>query len=234
MVTHSTLLTQTDDTESVTESTASLPSPIGDTYLLRQFREKNTAVEAEHGVRLVDVLPTIREATADVRSTALDVLVALKALFIAINTKRYRSGQVKQDARLVELDKALSALRAAMDAFKTDRRMELLAPYRSVFERFDAGALKNMPLRSLYLSFVFASNLTMVCHGIVGLAETVTATATKRARARLWFPTGLRNFGKFLRDGRGADQEAVGEDTQLEETVEAADTKIYSTSYPVL
>ena len=220
---------KSDDTDSVAD-TASSNTIMGDTYLLRQFREKNIAVEADHNVRLVDVLPTIRAATADLRQSAIDVIVALKDLMISINTKRYRGGQVEQDARLVALDKALTELHATMDAFKTDRRLALLEPYKSVLAQVDAGTMRNIPLRSLYLSFVYAANLMVVCDGVVVCAESVAATATKRTRARLWFPTGLRHLWKFLREGRSAEQEAVGEDANLEETVEAEDTRKYSKS----
>ena len=218
------------DTSSVNSEANSTSTAVSDGYLLRQFRELNTAAEAEHGVRLVDVLPSIREATADMRTAAADVLTALKALIIAVNTKRYRGGQAEQDARLVALDRALTGLRDAMAAFRADRRFVLLEPYGSVFERVDAGSLRNMPLRSLYLGFVFASNLTMVCTAIVTLAECVTATAAKRAHARLWAPTGLRHIWKLLREGRGEEQGVVGEDQKLEETVESVDTKKYSKS----
>ena len=57
-----------NDAPSISDG-ASGHTVVGDTYLLRQFREKNVAVEAEHGVRLVDVLPTIREATSKCECT---------------------------------------------------------------------------------------------------------------------------------------------------------------------
>ncbi|TFK82815.1 hypothetical protein K466DRAFT_666286 [Polyporus arcularius HHB13444] len=215
-----------DDTNSDGDSVAS-GTTIGDTYLLRQFRERNIAAETEHHVRLVDILPTIREATADVRDAGIAVLGALKELIVAVNTKRYKRSHSEQDARLLELDRALSALRTAMEDFKDDKRLLLLQPYQHLFEQADAGLLKVVPLRSLYLAFVFTANLTAVSNGIVALAENVSHTAAKRRKARLWAPKGLRAIGKVLRSGRGSGEDAVGEDAQKDEDVQSEDVRRY-------
>lgn len=161
----------------------------------------------------------------------MEVLAAIQALIVTVNTKRYKRGSAEQDARLVELDGKLSALRTAMGDFKSDRRYLLLQPYQYLFEQADAGVLKNVPLRSLYVSFVFASNLTTTCNAIISLAENVKYTAAKRTKAKLWFPKGLRAIGKLLRSPIGAGQSAAGEDSQPEQTVESEDTKIYSMSH---
>ncbi|KAI0764943.1 hypothetical protein C8Q74DRAFT_1430417 [Fomes fomentarius] len=214
------------DTDS-TADTITTSVTVGDSFLLRQFREHNTIVEAENNVRLVDILPALREATAEVRATGVEVLAAIQALIVTVNTKRYKRGSAEQDARLVELDKKLSALRTAMGDFKSDRRFLILQPYQYLFEQADAGVVKNVPLRSLYLSFVFASNLTTTCNAIISLAENVNHTAAKRTKAKLWFPKGLRAIGKLLRSPLGAGQSAAGEDSQPEQTVESEDTKNY-------
>ncbi|RDX52625.1 hypothetical protein OH76DRAFT_172302 [Lentinus brumalis] len=51
------------------------------------------------------------QATAVVRDTGIAVLGALKELIVAVNTKRYKCSQSEQDTRLLELDRAPSALR---------------------------------------------------------------------------------------------------------------------------
>ena len=216
-----------DDANSDTDSVSS-GSTIGDTYLLRQFRERNVAAEIEHHVRLVDILPTVREATTDVREACIAVLSALRELIVAVNTKRYKRSHSEQDARLLALDRALSTLRTAMEDFKSDRRLLLLQPYQHLFEQADAGILKTVPLRSLYLAFVFTANLTAVSNSIVALAENVSHTAAKRKRARLWAPKGLRAIWKVLRSGRGSGEAATGEDVQKDESVESEDVKRYS------
>ncbi|KAI0371992.1 hypothetical protein BV20DRAFT_940807 [Pilatotrama ljubarskyi] len=208
-----------EETDSVSESSAS-GTISDDTFLLRQFRERNLAAETEYGVRLIDVLPSIREATVELRGAGVAVLSSLQDLIIAVNTNRYKRGSTLQDARLAELDKALSTLRAAIDDFKADRRFALLKPYEAVLDKLDSGAISKIPLRSLYLSYVFAANLSTVCAGIVTLAELVSETAAKRPRARLWAPKGIRAIGKLLRSRRGAGEDAVGEDTPPEDAVQ--------------
>ena len=70
-----------DDTDSFTDPNASSET-IGDTYLLRQFRERNVAAEKEHNVGLVDILPNLRDAT-----------VVLSALCIRMTHCNARSRQ---------------------------------------------------------------------------------------------------------------------------------------------
>ncbi|KAI1798167.1 hypothetical protein LXA43DRAFT_979068 [Ganoderma leucocontextum] len=217
--------TASDDTQSIAESTAS-STAIGDTYLLRQFRERNTAAEAQYHVRLVDVLPNIREATAGVRTAGVDVLDALQKLIVSVNTKRYRRSHADQDALLLELDKALTALRDALEDFKNDRRFVLLQPFRALLDRANAEEMKNIPLRSLHISFVFTSNLVSTCSSIISLAECVSSTAAKRPKARLWIPTGLRTIGKML-GSRSGPGDVAGEDTAPEEEIEKHNSHRY-------
>lgn len=218
-----------EDTESVSEAQSDASgTAVDDTFLLRQFRERNLAAEEEHSVRLIDVLPNIREATTELRAAGVATLSSIQALIVAVNTHRYKRGNAIQDARLVELDTSLTALRTAIADFKADRRFVLLQPYQAVFEKHDSGAVNKIPLRALYQSYVFAANLTVVCTGIVQLAELASETAAKRTRARLWAPKGLRAIVKLLRSPDGAGEGAVGEDAQPEQAVEAEERRDYS------
>ncbi|KAI0777718.1 hypothetical protein BD413DRAFT_519071 [Trametes elegans] len=217
---------QHEDTDTVSDAPSS-STAVDDTLLLRQFRERNMAAETEHRVRLIDVLPNVREATAELRVAAVAVLASLKELIVAVNTNRYKRGHVLQDARLAELDTALANLRGAVEDFKVHRRLLILEPYRDVLDKADAGAVNKVPLRSLYLSYVFAANLSAVCNGVTALAELVSETAAKRTHARLWAPKGLRAIGKLLRSGRGAGENAVGEDAQPEDAVETEERREY-------
>ncbi|KAI0360638.1 hypothetical protein OH77DRAFT_1418621 [Trametes cingulata] len=214
-----------EETDSVSESTASGPIS-DDTFLLRQFRERNLAAETEYRVRLMDVLPSIREATAELREAGVAVLSSLQGLITAVNTNRYKRGSTLQDERLAELDKALATLRAAIEDFKTDRRLALIRPYETMLEKAESGGTSKVPLRSLYLSYVFAANLSTACNGIVTLAELVSETAAKRPRARLWAPKGIRAIGKLLRSRQGAGEDTVGEDTPPEDAVQTEE-KVY-------
>ncbi|EIW51294.1 uncharacterized protein TRAVEDRAFT_54686 [Trametes versicolor FP-101664 SS1] len=207
-----------EDTESVSEAQSDASgTAVDDTFLLRQFRERNLAAEEEHGVRLIDVLPNIRDATTELRAAGVATLASIQALIVAVNTHRYKRGNALQSTRLAELDTSLTALRAAIADFKADRRFVLLQPYQAVFEKHDAGAVNRIPLRALYQSYVFASNLAVVCTGIVQLAELASQTAAKRTRARLWAPKGLRAIVKLLRTPNGPGEGAVGEDVQPEQ-----------------
>ncbi|CDO75856.1 hypothetical protein BN946_scf184833.g7 [Trametes cinnabarina] len=218
------------DDESASESVSdsgSLATAVDDTLLLRQFRERNDAAEEEFHVRLVDVLPNVREATADLRAAGIGALASLKELVVAVNTNRYKRGTALQDGCLAELDKSLATLRLALDDFKTNRRLIIVQPYQAVLEQADSGTLKKFPLRALYISYVFCANLIVVSNGIITLAQYISETARKHNRARLWAPKGLRAIGKLLRSGRGGGEDAVGEDPQPEQSVESEEKREY-------
>ncbi|KAH9896908.1 hypothetical protein C8Q73DRAFT_642067 [Cubamyces lactineus] len=217
---------QTEDTASVSDA-GTTGTAVDDTILLRQFRERNLAAESEYRVRLVDVLPSVRESTADLRAAGVAVLASLKDLIIAVNTNRYKRGHALQDARLAELDKALITLRAALEEFKISKRLIILQPYQAMLQQAESGALNKFPLRGLYISYVFAANLIAVSNGIISLAEDVNEIAMKRQHARLWAPKGLRAIGKLLRSRRGAGEDAVGEDPEPEEVVESEEKREY-------
>ncbi|KAM5537128.1 hypothetical protein V8D89_009274 [Ganoderma adspersum] len=214
------------DTQSVGDESTAFSTAIGDTYLLRQFRERNNAAETQYHVRLVDVLPNLREATAGVRAAGVEVLDAIQKLIVSVNTKRYTRGHVEQDVLLLQLEKSLTGLRDALEDFKNDQRFVLLQPFRDLLDRAHAGEMKSIPLRSLHMSFVFTSNLVSTSSAIVTLAEYVSKTAAKRPKTRLWLPTGLRAIGKALMS-RGSGGEAVGEDTAPKEEIEMHNTRKY-------
>ena len=216
--------TVSEDSQTTTESATS-STAVGDTHLLRQFRGLNSAAEAQYHVRLVDILPNLREATAGLRAACVDVLDALQKLIVSVNTKRYKRSHAEQDVCLLKLDEALNGLRNALEDFKNDRRFILLQPFRELLDTADAGEMKSIPLRSLHVAFVYASNLVSTSTAIISLAEYVSITAAKRPKARLWLPTGLRAVGKAL---RSKGSEAVGEDTAPEEEIEIHNTRKYS------
>ena len=215
------------DTQSFGDESTVASTAIGDTYLLRQFRERNNAAEMQHHVRLVDVLPNLCEATAGVRAACVEVLDAMQKLIVSINTKRYKRGHAEQDVLLLQLEKSLTGLRDALEDFKNDQRFVLLQPFRDLLGRAHTGEIRSIPLRSLHISFVFTSNLVSTSSAIVALAEYVSKTAAKRPKARLWLPTGIRAIGKALMS-RGSGGEAVGEDIAPKEEIEMHNTQKYS------
>ncbi|KAH9919970.1 uncharacterized protein BXZ73DRAFT_104789 [Epithele typhae] len=198
----------TPENESVADSQI---TATGDSYLFRQFRNCNATVEQEHRVRLVDILPTIREATSEVRAAAHEVLSNIKLL----------------DALLIELDKSLTLLKDAMAAFKNNGRFVLLQPFQPLLEHHDAGKIRHLPLRSLYVAFAFTSNLTTVCRAIQTLAETVIAVASKRKTPKLWGPTSFRRLWQVLRSSRGSGQDVVGEDHTSDKPQDAEEIRAH-------
>ncbi|GJE92380.1 fusaric acid resistance protein-like domain containing protein [Phanerochaete sordida] len=190
----------------------------GDTPLLRQLRHKHSAAESAHAVRMHDLLPVIEDATAELRAACAAGLAATQAVLDSINTRRYaRQGDRESGARLAALDAALEQLRGALAAFQDVRRRALLAPFGGVLADARAAppaALRPgaLPLRSLYVSFVFAANLVVCADAVRGLMEYVQLTAHARRRNRLWAPGGLRALARALVARGDTSDQAAGED----------------------
>lgn len=203
----------------------------GDTYLLRQLLRKNHSLEEANMVRFQDVMPVIRESTKDLRDACSDGLQAIKDVFDSINLKRWtRGGAADSEQRVQDLTKSIERLKTALEAFKTSNRLQLLEPFQSIISSCKTKeARSSLPLRSLYVSFVFASNLIVAADGIIDLMETVQHTASKRTHNRIWAPGSIRAVLKALTTRGDHSDQVIGEDEQPEVVAEdEKDMKSYS------
>lgn len=203
--------------------------------MLRQLRERHRTAEAKYSVRMQDVLPVISSATADLRASCIAGLGATQILVDGINLRRYaRKGARESDQHLQDLDDALERLKVSLESFKSSDRLNLLQPFHAVFADAKVNNFGALPIRSLYVSFVFSSNLIVLSDAVVKLMESVQKTATKRRRNRVWAPGGLRALGKALLSRGEVSDQATGEDNvpQPDEEVKK-DEKPYSKLSPL-
>ncbi|KAI0041578.1 hypothetical protein FA95DRAFT_677065 [Auriscalpium vulgare] len=202
-----------------------------DTYLIQQVYNRNNTAEKELSLGLLDVLPTLKEATASLRHAAVDGIAAVRKMIDCLNHHRYTwiRSQARSDALYSEhvelLDHATDNLRTALEEFKADKRLRLLDPYRSHLEAAETHKDQaKLPLRGLYVSYVFSATFIGVAEAILVLMELVRATnATKRSKNRLWAPSGLRHIAHALFiDKRGRnDGREFGEQDVVEQVVSA-------------
>ncbi|KAJ7619832.1 hypothetical protein DFH06DRAFT_1482861 [Mycena polygramma] len=213
---------------SSSSSASSSSVPRGDsrwheTQLLRSFHTQHAALEAAHNVRPADVLPVLDACTRSMRRATIDALSAIGAEIARVNRTRWRR---RTDSGESELDKAAASLGAAIEEFKTVRRMELLQPFAALLDVHAAAANENetnearerelLPLRSLFIAYVFVSNMLSIAEAVQVLLGAVQDINAKRTRgARLWAPTGLRNVWWLLttKGDSGDGAAAFGEDT---------------------
>ncbi|KAF7792649.1 hypothetical protein EIP86_003746 [Pleurotus ostreatoroseus] len=211
----------TAESSSVSLSTldSSRTVAVGDTHLLRQLRKRNHSAEAAHAVRITDVLPLIEDVTSELRAACSGALGAVQAVLDNINTRRYNfrkraTYRAEADALVVELDAAVERLRSALTEFSERRRLLLVEPFEPMLQKAteDKGP---MPLRSLYIAYVFAANLIVLSESALSLAEVVQATAAKRTRPRLWGPAGLHALYTAITSRSDGDvsEQAAGEDS---------------------
>ncbi|KAJ7463697.1 hypothetical protein FB451DRAFT_1352935 [Mycena latifolia] len=185
-----------------------------ETYLLRQLHTRNAEREAAHGVRPADVLPLLDSATRELRHAAAATLAAVRAELAQVNHTRWRRDPASETTCSAALDAAAVRLRAAVTDFNALGRTELLAPFLPLLDAPDS-APEELPLRALFVAYVFAANMVAVAEALLGLAGTVQAVGAKRKRARLWAPTHVRGLWKLIRARGDKADGAFGEDTSV-------------------
>lgn len=197
-----------------------LSSPTtNDTYLLRRIHHRNTVVENTHNVRVQDILPVIHHSTKNLRLACLHGLETAKSNIDHVNKRRWRKNSDVDAQMSRALDEAVGKLSRALAAFKETERLALLDPFMNMIGTAKTREeQENLPLRSLYLAYVFGSNLISTSSAVLGFMEEVRDLVGKRKKNRLWAPSGLRRLWKLV--GAKGDQTdgaaAFGEDVTVQ------------------
>lgn len=213
----------------------------GDSTLIRQLVLHQRSRETELQVRLLDILPILRESTSPLRAACGAALGACEEVIAGVNRARWKRGSKSLREKEVQLDEAIETLRREAEAFKAEGRLEVVRPYVALLQDGGTDAApapgsKNThtpvpPIRGLIIAQVFSAHLVVTADSITALCETVRSTSAKRQRARLWAPSKLRALGKWILR-RDTDDEAdrmLGEDLRPGvEKVEEAQEKPYS------
>lgn len=186
-----------------------------DTFLLQQIYQHNEAGERQNSLRLVDLLPLLRDATIELRSAASDALTAVSGTVNFVNSTRWSwastaDAQVEQEHRL---DSAAERLGSALAEFKLTGRLRLLEPFEPHL------GTENPPLRGLYVCYVFSTSIVVVSEAILAVVETVQKTSNKRKKNRLWAPKGLRQLAHafFVEKSTEGDLSVYGEAREITE-----------------
>lgn len=199
--------------EEQTDSTLDLSTPTNDTYLLRQIHKCNTVLEQNHSVRIEHVLPIINQATAELRRACAEGIEAAKASIDSVNQCRWHRNLERDTELTLGLDEAITRLLSTLVAFKETNRLILLEPFMSMLKTPKTREEQDsLPLRSLYLSYVFGSNLIVTSDGLLSFMELVRNTVSKRKNQRLWAPKGLRKLGKLFTVRGGKTDGVFGDD----------------------
>ncbi|KAH8103409.1 hypothetical protein BXZ70DRAFT_728472 [Cristinia sonorae] len=209
--------------EAVDSSATDVASTLGpsegltsETFLLHELRSRNRVAEASHSVRMTDVMPTVREATRDLRASTSASITAVQSVLDSINTKRYsRNGDADADKKVEQLADSMHHLRQALADFKETKRLQLVEPFQPLLEAtkgYKTGASAPPPLRTLFISFVFGANMVTLAEGVLNMMEFVLATASKRRRNRLWAPNSILAIFKALATRDRRDEQGAGED----------------------
>ncbi|KAN0131986.1 Protein of unknown function (DUF2422) domain containing protein [Lactarius tabidus] len=166
-----------------------------DTHLLNHVFNPDVTRESSFKVTLAEALPHVRDATAELRAATIEAVASVQALINVVNTDRLFSGSVSTSQVEERLDASSEKLRAALDSFKEHGTETILGAYGHM-PRGD------MPLRSLYLGYVFGATTVIIGEVMLNLVQTASETSARRRRARLWGPSSLKHFVDSVLKGR--------------------------------
>ena len=173
-----------------------------DTHLLNHVFNPDVTRESSLKVTLAEALPHVRHATAELRAATIEAVASVQALLNAVNTDRLFSRSVSTGPLDERLDAAGEKLRAALESFKEHGTEGILGAYGHM-PRGD------MPLRSLYLGYVFGATTVIIGEVMLTLVQTTAETSARRRRARLWGPSSLKHFvDSVLKGHRQNDERA--------------------------
>lgn len=190
---------------------SSIDEPTADTELIRQLLSRHQDIEEKFNLRIADVLPVVKGATAELRETTKEALDVVKYTLEEINTFRWTRGSNKLAVHETRLNEITDRLRADLAAFKSSDRLAILQPFLPVLDSLSSLSDVSkrraaIPIRSLTIASVFAAHTILTANAILSIADMVIATTHKRPRSRLWAPSGLRALAKAVlrRDKGGA------------------------------
>ncbi|KAG8890358.1 hypothetical protein FRB98_008932 [Tulasnella sp. 332] len=196
----------------------------GDTFRLIHTRRLAAGHEFHQKLRIEDLMPILRSTTQDLRIACVDAAKAASEALTVINTQRYKRKLpcMSQRLRKVEEEEALDVARAfknlcgAIDSYKRTHRFKLLQPFSSLIDSDNVSPLVdehgNPPfsLRTLFLCFVFQSNLLWAADALKSLLALILEAETKRSECQLWWPTSLtRVFEFYFRDSGASRLETM-------------------------
>ncbi|KAG8885135.1 hypothetical protein FRB98_002000 [Tulasnella sp. 332] len=188
---------------------------VRDTFRLIHTRRIATKHEADQNLRIEDLMPTLRSTTEDLRVACVDAAKAASNALIVINTQRYKrklpwlAGKLRkiEEEEVLDVVVALNNLRAAIETYKTQKRFELLQPFSSLIDSHNAAPMVDehghppFSLRTLFICFVFQSNILWTADSLRSLLALILDAQKKRPEGQLWWPTQLsRLFHYVLRD----------------------------------
>jgi hypothetical protein len=204
------------------EAFSKIPTPASvstDTHLLHHVFSPDVSREYALNVGLSEILPHVRDATAELRAATIDGVVAAKDLITAVNNDRLFSRSVPIGPLEENLDSASDKLRIALNNFK-ERGAD------SVLGAYGQKPRADRPLRGLYLGYVFCSTAIIIAEVVLPLVQTVAEISARRQRVRLWGPSSLRNMAKALFKGRRrSEEQTFGEEERNETYLDEEDTK---------
>ncbi|KAI0266396.1 hypothetical protein BC834DRAFT_969435 [Gloeopeniophorella convolvens] len=195
------------------EAFADVPPPTtvsSDTHLLHHVFNPDIARESALKVTLLNVLPQVKGATAELRGATIEGVAAVQALVDHVNSDRVfnRPGPIGPVEE--RLDAAAEKLRQALDDFKENGTHAILGAYGQ-------KPRADMPLRSLYLGYVFGSTTIVIGEVVLSLVQKSGEISARRKRVRVWGPSSVKHvLNALFKARRKSEERTFGEEEKNE------------------
>lgn len=205
------------------QGNASPAEAFGDKKVDRLSKLHNLMNEKEQGASrtIVELLPILKQSSQRLRTACTGGLAGGIHWLEWTNTHRWRRGSKAyppgegvQDG-LMKRKAAIEELKDALGEFRTAEHIKLLEPFRELFDS-ETGDFKNHPdnlsdadafqlsTRSLFVSFVFVTNLISYSTTLIDFLETLLEIEARSPKNKIQWPTALRKIAKIAMSHGGA------------------------------
>ncbi|EUC58450.1 fusaric acid resistance-like protein [Rhizoctonia solani AG-3 Rhs1AP] len=173
---------------------------VQDTQRVLQVRGRLVVLEQTYETQVEKIDPLIRDSTSQLRTALSKTLESVSKAIQDVNSRRYKS--IEQEP-LAHLRAARDFLSSTLAMYEEFGRLDVFDPLTNVLDTasgqvFDQHGNPLIPLRPLFMSSVFESNLCWTVDCVVELMDRLVKLMEERAHNRLWAPTQLRKLADVL------------------------------------
>ncbi|GAA5844609.1 hypothetical protein JCM11251_002242 [Rhodosporidiobolus azoricus] len=210
----------TDDNPSAASSTfppskptkSGAPPPYTETARMSRVRERFISAEKNNQHDLGSLLPLFETASSDLRHACDTALEGVMEWLISRNNSRWLSSRGHAEEISGRQKQQVRQLEAALEAYRSEGRKALVAPFRDLFD-LKSGELLPPQSRSsifspgsLFTVLAASDNFVVYAEAVLALAKKAEDLDGRRQVNKVWWPTGLRKIGKLMTGGKGTDK----------------------------
>lgn len=191
--------------------------------LPRITRYRKLALEQEEakGTGLATLLPLLQQSSAGLREATEEGTITLIEVLEFTNKHRWSKSMYRGSsvAEIDHIQQVTAKIKHELAAFRASHYKHLLEPFKELFDDdtvMSSGGLTSHCLtsRSLFLCFVYCTNLIAFSYGLIDYLETLTGFLGSTPGNKFHPPTAILKIGKILTTKTGTSTNPLEIGTQ--------------------